>query len=102
MKKPKIPGRAHLPGFGATAIGIAALGPIGVLTYQDTKDTGKINCTPKKSDLVEGTLTSIYFANEAAVTREIKRLQRLRKVMREVPATKPIKITVVEKKSGAI
>ena len=97
-KTPRLNARAHIIGLGATAIGYGVLGPIGVLTFTDMKDTGRINSIPKKTNLIKGTETTIYFANEAAVTREIKRLQRLRKAMQAIhPA---VEIVYVEEDKG--
>lgn len=76
-------------GEGMVAVGIGKVLGFGVYEFNWLNSSAEINTPVDDKDYREGLPTvRIMFSTTAAVTREIRRLQRLRKLMRKKPKTK--------------
>lgn len=74
----------YLMGLGAVAVGVSSFIGLGIYTFQDMKKPGKLDEDIEDKNLDKSApQVSIYFTKEEQVTREIKRLQRLRRMMRK-------------------
>lgn len=102
MKKPK--NVTFLMGHGAVSVGLSSIVGIGTYSLQSLKSPGKIGREPKKSDLDPASPeVTVYFTKVEDITREIARLQRLRRMMQKTTRAALVAIEkAVGPKCGAI
>lgn len=99
MKKSK--SASFLMGNGEVCVEIISIVGLGTYSLQKLKKPGKVGRSVKASDIKETSpLVTMYFTSEEGVTREIIRLQRLRRMMRRTGAA-PLKDDAAPK-CGAI
>lgn len=92
-----------LMGRGAVAVGLTSILGLGTYRLQELKTPGKIGRIPTDKETNKNAPTvTIYFTSEEGISREIARLQRLRRMMRK---TRDFPVEIVQDpgtKCGAI